>query len=59
MLDLNGFGKKEEKKTQYQFTQLLKSSLSTIVCVCERERERGGCCVASLKKNLPSTFLLM
>ena len=22
----------------------------------ERERERGGCCVSSLKKNLPFTF---
>ena len=45
MLDLNGFEKKKEKKKkhntkQHQFTQLLKSSLSTIVCVREKERER-------------------
>ena len=71
MLDLNGFEKKKERKKkhntkQHQFTQLLKSSLSTIVCVREKERERerergreretGRCCVASLKKNLPCIF---
>ena len=30
-----------------------------IISTIERERERGGCCVASLKKTLPCTFFDM
>ena len=54
MLDLNGI----EKATYCQFTQFLKS-LFPLLRERERERERGGCCVASLKKTLPCTFFDM
>ena len=33
--------------------------ISTIEREREREREGSGCCVASLKKNLPCTFFFL
>ena len=36
----------------YKISEIIISTIER-----EREREMGGCCVASLKKNLPSTFI--
>ena len=63
-----GLKKRKKKKTQHKTTPIytIAEIITFHYCVCERERERerergreretGGCCVASLKKNLPCIF---
>ena len=57
-----GLKKRKKKKTQHNTTPIytIAKIITFHYCVCkrERERERGGCCVASLKKNLRCILLL-